>query len=167
MHSPKGKSCRCCCFRCCLALRCMRFGGSGTLVFDLIDKFSHVLFGIVGIIMNVAPIGAFGAMAFTIGKYGVASLLPLAKLMARVLRDLSVVHLRRAGHHRPRARLQHLEVHQLHQGRAAHRARHFVLRIGAAAHDGQNGEPRLSRNRSSVLSSRPAIRSTSTAPRSI
>jgi aerobic C4-dicarboxylate transport protein len=57
------------------------FGGRGTLVFDFIEKFSHVLFGIVGIIMKVAPIGAFGAMAFTIGKYGVASLLPLAKLM--------------------------------------------------------------------------------------
>jgi len=57
------------------------FGGRGTLVFDIIEKSSHVLFGIVGIIMKVAPIGAFGAMAFTIGKYGVASLLPLAKLM--------------------------------------------------------------------------------------
>jgi aerobic C4-dicarboxylate transport protein len=57
------------------------FGGRGTLVFDFIEKTSHVLFGIVGIIMKVAPIGAFGAMAFTIGKYGVASLLPLAKLM--------------------------------------------------------------------------------------
>ena len=58
-----------------------RFGGRGTLVFDFIEKISHVLFSIVGIIMKVAPIGAFGAMAFTIGKYGVASLLPLAKLM--------------------------------------------------------------------------------------
>ncbi len=57
------------------------FGGRGTLVFDLIEKSSHILFGIVGIIMKVAPIGAFGAMAFTIGKYGVDSLLPLAKLM--------------------------------------------------------------------------------------
>ena len=57
------------------------FGGRGTLVFDVIEKTSHVLFGIVGIIMKVAPLGAFGAMAFTIGKYGVASLLPLAKLM--------------------------------------------------------------------------------------
>ena len=57
------------------------FGGRGTLVFDFIEKFSHILFGIVGMIMKVAPIGAFGAMAFTIGKYGVASLLPLAKLM--------------------------------------------------------------------------------------
>ena len=59
-----------------------RFGGRGTLVFDFIEKASHVLFGIVGIIMRLAPIGAFGAMAFTIGKYGVGSLFSLGKLMA-------------------------------------------------------------------------------------
>ncbi len=59
-----------------------KFGGRGTLVFDFVEKLSHVLFGIVGIIMKLAPIGAFGAMAFTIGKYGVASLLSLGKLMA-------------------------------------------------------------------------------------
>src|SRR4051812_45146582 len=58
-----------------------RFGGRGTLVFDLIEKASHVLFAIVGIIMRVAPIGAFGAMAFTIGKYGLGSLVSLGKLM--------------------------------------------------------------------------------------
>ena len=57
------------------------FGGRGTLVFDFIEKTSHVLFRIVGFIMRVAPIGAFGAMAFTIGKYGVGSLLSLGKLM--------------------------------------------------------------------------------------
>ena len=59
-----------------------KFGGRGTLVFDFIEKASHVLFGIVGIIMRVAPIGAFGAMAFTIGKYGIDSLFSLGKLMA-------------------------------------------------------------------------------------
>jgi aerobic C4-dicarboxylate transport protein len=58
-----------------------RFGGRGTLVFDVVEKTSHVLFSIVGIIMKVAPIGAFGAMAFTIGKYGVGSLVSLGKLM--------------------------------------------------------------------------------------
>ena len=58
-----------------------KFGGRGTLVFDVIEKTSHVLFSIVGIIMKLAPIGAFGAMAFTIGKYGVGSLASLAKLM--------------------------------------------------------------------------------------
>ena len=59
-----------------------RFGGRGTLVFDVIEKTSHVLFAIVGFIMRLAPIGAFGAMAFTIGKYGVGSLFSLGKLMA-------------------------------------------------------------------------------------
>ncbi|NMM09408.1 MAG: dicarboxylate/amino acid:cation symporter [Polaromonas sp.] len=58
-----------------------KFGGRGTLVFDLIEKLSHVLFDLVGLIMKVAPIGAFGAMAFTIGKYGIGSLFSLGKLM--------------------------------------------------------------------------------------
>ncbi len=58
-----------------------KFGGRGSLVFDFIEKLSHVLFDIVGIIMKLAPIGAFGAMSFTIGKYGVDSLLSLGKLM--------------------------------------------------------------------------------------
>jgi aerobic C4-dicarboxylate transport protein len=46
-----------------------------------IEQFAQALFIVVGFIMKLAPIGAFGAMAFTIGKYGIASLLPLAKLM--------------------------------------------------------------------------------------
>ena len=58
-----------------------RCGGRGTAVFGLIENTSHVLFGIVGIIMRLAPVGAFGAMAFTIGKYGVSSLMSLGKLM--------------------------------------------------------------------------------------
>ena len=58
-----------------------KFGGRGTLVFDLIEKTSHVLFDIIGVIMKFAPIGAFGAMAFTIGKYGIVSLFSLGKLM--------------------------------------------------------------------------------------
>ena len=59
-----------------------KFGGKHNIVFTFIDKLSHVLFAIVGAIMKVAPLGAFGAMAFTIGKYGVDSLLQLAQLMA-------------------------------------------------------------------------------------
>ncbi|MDB5991038.1 MAG: C4-dicarboxylate transporter [Herbaspirillum sp.] len=58
-----------------------KFGGRGTLIFDIVEKGSHVLFGIVGMIMRLAPIGAFGAMAFTIGKYGIGSLFSLGKLM--------------------------------------------------------------------------------------
>ena len=58
-----------------------RFGGRGTIIFDVIETGSHVLFVIVNYIMKLAPIGAFGAMAFTIGKYGVGSLFSLGKLM--------------------------------------------------------------------------------------
>jgi aerobic C4-dicarboxylate transport protein len=57
-------------------------GEKGKPVFDFIDKVSHVLFGIVGYVMKLAPIGAFGAMAFTIGKYGVGTLKSLGLLMA-------------------------------------------------------------------------------------
>jgi len=46
-----------------------------------VETLSHMIFGVVNIIMKAAPIGAFGAMAFTIGKYGVKSLIPLASLV--------------------------------------------------------------------------------------
>ena len=56
-------------------------GEKGKPVFDFVEQVSHVLFGIVNSVMKLAPLGAFGAMAFTIGKYGVGSLVPMAKLM--------------------------------------------------------------------------------------
>ena len=56
-------------------------GERGRATTRIIEDFSHVIFGVVNIVMKLAPIGAFGAMAFTIGKYGLASLVPLAKLM--------------------------------------------------------------------------------------
>jgi aerobic C4-dicarboxylate transport protein len=58
-----------------------QLGERGKVLLGVIDQASHAFFGVVGIIMKVAPIGAFGAMAFTIGKYGVATLVSLAKLM--------------------------------------------------------------------------------------
>jgi aerobic C4-dicarboxylate transport protein len=48
---------------------------------DLIEALMQAVFRVVGIVMKFAPIGAFGAMAFTVGKYGIASLGPLAKLI--------------------------------------------------------------------------------------
>src|SRR5215472_13821213 len=57
-------------------------GRRGKPLVDLLDTLTRVVFGVVAILMRFAPIGAFGAMAFTIGKYGLASLGPLAKLMA-------------------------------------------------------------------------------------
>jgi len=56
-------------------------GGRVSNVFALIEKTSEILFAIVRMIMLLAPIGAFGAMAFTVGAYGIGSLLSLAKLM--------------------------------------------------------------------------------------
>jgi aerobic C4-dicarboxylate transport protein len=56
-------------------------GERGKMALGVIDQAGHALFAVVGIIMKVAPIGAFGAMAFTIGKYGVTTLLSLAHLM--------------------------------------------------------------------------------------
>jgi aerobic C4-dicarboxylate transport protein len=56
-------------------------GDKAGKVLDLLDQLSLVMFRLVAIIMAVAPIGAFGAMAFTIGKYGVGSLANLATLV--------------------------------------------------------------------------------------
>jgi len=58
------------------------FGERGKPVLALIDGVGHVLFGVVGIVMRLAPLGAFGAMAFTIGRYGLGSLVSLGQLMA-------------------------------------------------------------------------------------
>src|SRR5580700_4167004 len=53
----------------------------GKPLVQAIDTISRVLFGVVDLIMKTAPIGAFGAMAFTLGKYGFRSLLPLGKVI--------------------------------------------------------------------------------------
>jgi len=58
-----------------------RLGDYGKPVFDFIDRITHVMFNIINVIMKVAPIGAFGAMAFTIGAYGLGSLVQLGQLM--------------------------------------------------------------------------------------
>jgi aerobic C4-dicarboxylate transport protein len=57
-------------------------GSRGRPLADFLDTLTRIVFGVVAILMRFAPIGAFGAMAFTIGKYGLASLGPLAKLLA-------------------------------------------------------------------------------------
>jgi aerobic C4-dicarboxylate transport protein len=56
-------------------------GPAGKTVFDLVDSLSRVLFGIVGIVMKAAPIGAFGAIAFTVGNFGLGTLAGLGKLV--------------------------------------------------------------------------------------
>ena len=58
--------------------------GHGQALVAGCDKVAHLMFGVIGLIMQAAPIGAFGAMAFTVGHYGLKTLIPLAKLMACV-----------------------------------------------------------------------------------
>ena len=48
---------------------------------EMFDALTHAVFGVVGIVMRFAPIGAFGAMAFTVGNYGIQALKPLANLI--------------------------------------------------------------------------------------
>jgi aerobic C4-dicarboxylate transport protein len=57
-------------------------GQRSKMIVDLFAALTHAVFGVINILMRLAPIGAFGAMAFTIGRYGVASLGPLVRLIA-------------------------------------------------------------------------------------
>jgi aerobic C4-dicarboxylate transport protein len=57
-------------------------GAAGAQVLGMLEKLSSVFFYLVGMLMRFAPIGAFGAMAFTIGEYGVESLVNLGALIA-------------------------------------------------------------------------------------
>ncbi len=118
-------------------------GERGKPVFKLIDEVSHVLFGIVGIIMKVAPIGAFGAMAFTIGKFGLGSLTKLGMLMGSFYLTCLLFIFVVLGTIAKLCGFSIFKFIKLHQGRAADRAGHLFLRIGPAAHDGQAGEPGL------------------------
>jgi aerobic C4-dicarboxylate transport protein len=61
-----------------------KMGDSGKSVIEGIDKLSKVFFNIMGVVMKFAPIGAFGGMAFTVGTYGISTLLPMLKLLGAV-----------------------------------------------------------------------------------
>src|SRR4051794_21056302 len=60
------------------------YGDKGRPLVELLDQANHALFGVIRLIMYLAPVGAFGAMAFTIGQFGIGTLLSLGKLMASV-----------------------------------------------------------------------------------
>ncbi|QQL50506.1 C4-dicarboxylate transporter DctA [Mucilaginibacter ginkgonis] len=61
-----------------------KLGEEGKGVVRGIDKISKVLFNIMGVVMRVAPIGAFGGMAYTVGTYGLSTLVPMLKLLGAV-----------------------------------------------------------------------------------
>ena len=60
---------------------CTKMGDFGTRTADVLDNIAKVFFGIIGVIVRLAPLGAFGAMAYTIGKFGVESLKNLSALV--------------------------------------------------------------------------------------
>ncbi|GAB2683917.1 dicarboxylate/amino acid:cation symporter [Mucilaginibacter koreensis] len=61
-----------------------KMGETGKSLTVAFDKLSKVFFNIMGVVMRVAPIGAFGGMAFTVGKYGISSLRPMLNLLGAV-----------------------------------------------------------------------------------
>ncbi|MDI9776276.1 dicarboxylate/amino acid:cation symporter [Pseudomonas putida] len=65
-----------------LGIALANLGERGKPVVDVLEAFSHGMFYIVGLVMRVAPLAACGAMAFTVGKYGLGSIASLGKLMA-------------------------------------------------------------------------------------
>ena len=85
-------------------------GQIGAPVLDLIQRGTKIMFKILNYIMKLAPLGAFGAMAYAIGKYGVSTLTSLGSLIGAVLRDLRAVRVRGPGlgHGLPEA--QHLQA---------------------------------------------------------
>src|SRR5437868_6363952 len=65
-------------------------GRAGRPVTRMLDRLGQVFFRIVGLVMIVAPIGAFGAMAYTVGNFGVQTLVTLGRLMACVYATMAV-----------------------------------------------------------------------------
>ncbi|RYD92783.1 MAG: C4-dicarboxylate transporter DctA [Sphingobacteriales bacterium] len=61
-----------------------KLGESGKSLLSTFEKISQVFFNIMKVVMKLAPLGAFGGMAYTIGTYGTNALLPMAKLMGSV-----------------------------------------------------------------------------------
>ncbi len=102
-------------------------GQEGNIVHQVITTASHVFFRMMNALMMLAPIGAGGAMAFTIGRYGVEALQAAGVPDGQLLPDVPAVRLRGARHDRGDHRLQHFPLHRVHQRGAADGARHFVV----------------------------------------
>jgi aerobic C4-dicarboxylate transport protein len=90
-----------------------RIGVAGKTALDAIDAFSRMLFATFGFIMKLAPIGAFGAMAFTVARYGIKSTGSLGHLILTFLRRLRLAPRGRPWLARPSARLHGFSLFKL------------------------------------------------------
>ena len=112
-------------------------------VVELFDALTHAVFAVINILMKLAPIGAFGAMAFTVGRYGIASLGPLAKLIGVFYITCFLFVLLIFGVIGWACGFNIVKFLIVHQGRNCSRARHQFIGPGAADADGKNGKARL------------------------
>ena len=138
-------------------------GAVGKSVHKFIEECSRIFFAMMNAIMKLAPLGAGGAMAFTIGNYGLGALKPLAALMGSFYLTCLLFIFVVLGTIAARVRLQHRPLHRLHPRRAPHRARHLVVRVRARAADAASSSGSAARSPSWDSSCRRATRSTSTA----
>ena len=90
--SPRATCCRWCSSRCWLVSRLSASAKPGVAIATAVDEISKLIFRMVQIVMRFAPLGVFGAMAFTVGQFGLGSLASLVKLHARILRRLPPFH---------------------------------------------------------------------------
>lgn len=120
----------------------VQLGERAAPLVHLIDIAAKMVFTIVGFVMWAAPIGAFGAIAFTVGKFGVGSLASLGKLLGGFYLTCVIFIIVALG---PVARLWLLaaQADPLHLGRALDLHRHDIVRDGAAADADQAGAGRL------------------------
>ncbi len=92
-------------------------GARAKPLLDLLESLTRAVFKVVNIVMRFAPLGAFGAMAFTIGKYGFAALGPLLRLILVFYRHLHWLHRHRARRNRRSRWIWNIQIPGLHPRR--------------------------------------------------
>ena len=113
-------------------------GERGRPLYELIEQFNQVLFRIVDMIMRVAPVGAFGAMAFTIGKYGLGTLGPARQADGLLLLPLACCSSSSCWARFAGCTGSASGVYLKYIRRSCSGAGHLVLRSGACRPDGQD-----------------------------
>ena len=141
-------------------------GERGEPILHGIDTAAQIFFGIMRIIVRVAPLAALGAMAYTVGSYGLGALNRLLALMLGFYLTAGIFVVVVLGAIAWLRRLLDFPLPQLHQGRNPARARHEFIRDRVARHAAKDATRSAARNPPSGSSFRPATVSISTAPTS-